>query len=326
MFLLNRDIFLWDLAILVLLAFGLGLAVAARVWLKKAGRRGLFHQILVGCIGITGFIGFVLTAYGSFIEPHLLFKTVYSVPFPMPAPLTIAVISDLHLGPYKNGRYLARAVEMSNAALPDIVILTGDYFFTSYAPSDELSPLKDLRAPLGVFAILGNHDTGRSRGLSMQGRPQQSRVEELTQAFKAMNITLLQNELTMLKTARGDVAIAGVDDMAFGNSDAGRALNGLGPDVPVILASHSPDVILDGRSRRAQLIVAGHTHGGQIRLPFIGPIGQIPTRLGQAFDQGLFTVDDDTTLAITRGIGESGVRSRLFAWPEVMIVETVSQN
>ncbi len=322
MFLLNRDIFLWDLAILVLLAFGLGMAVAAKIWLKKATRRNIVHRFLVALIGLAGALGFLLTLYGSFVEPHLLFTTTYTVPFPMSDSLTIAVMSDAHLGPYKDSRFLERAVAASNAARPDIVLLTGDYFFTSYAPAEALSPLKNLHAPLGVFAILGNHDTGRSRGLSQQGRPQQSRVADLERVFGTMNITLLQNELRMLKTSRGDVAVAGVDDVTFGNSDAGRALNGLAPDVPVILAAHSPDVILDGRSRRAQLIVAGHTHGGQIRLPFIGPLGAIPTRLGQAFDQGIFTVDEDTTLAITRGIGESGVRSRLFAWPEVMILET----
>ena len=82
---------------------------------------------------------------------------------------------------------------------------------------------------------------------------------------------------------------------------------------PIIMLAHDPSVILENHARYPHLIVSGHTHGGQIRLPFIGPIGRLPTQLGRKYDQGLFAVDKDTTLAITRGVGESGARARLFA-------------
>ena len=102
----------------------------------------------------------------------------------------------------------------------------------------------------------------------------------------------------------------------------GAALDGIADDLPIILLSHNPSVINQNDSLQADLIVSGHTHGGQIRLPGIGPLGGVPTDIDQKYDQGTFAINNHTTLAITRGLGESSPRARLFAWPEILLLET----
>lgn len=320
MFLLHRDIFAWDLAILLMLTFSLCILFVSwtRIHGTRASAGSKFFAVLTG---LCAFVGFCTVTYGSFIEPRMLTKTTYDIAFPVARPLRIVVLSDLHIGPYKGSAYLRKAVRTANNALPDIIILTGDYFFTPYGDTEDLAPLDDLRASLGVFAVLGNHDVGQSRTLAALGHPQGSRRLELLETFDRMGITVLENDSQILRTSMGDIAVAGVGDAWARMMDVGKALTDLPSDIPLILAAHSPDVILDPRARRAQIIVAGHTHGGQIRLPFIGPVPPIPTRVGQAYDQGLFPLDQDTTLAITRGIGESSARARLFAPPEIMIIE-----
>jgi predicted MPP superfamily phosphohydrolase len=89
---------------------------------------------------------------------------------------------------------------------------------------------------------------------------------------------------------------------------------------PTILLAHNPDVILDEESTAANLVIAAHTHGGQIRLPFLGSLAPIPTKLGRAFDRGWFSLQEGRALFITTGVGESGVRARLFVPPQIDVL------
>ncbi|MBT3834756.1 metallophosphoesterase [Candidatus Peribacteria bacterium] len=116
--------------------------------------------------------------------------------------------------------------------------------------------------------------------------------------------------------------IAGVNDACTGRDDLELALPKPQQKSAIILMAHDPSVILDDKIKYAHLIVSGHTHGGQIRLPFIGPLISLPTQLGRKYDQGLFAIDKDTNLFISRGLGESGARARLFAPPEIVLLNT----
>lgn len=318
MFLIQRDIFPWDLAILLLLALSMSTAIAAVCWFRRKGRKHFVAGLLVGFLGFFGFLGFLTVVYGSFIEPHLLTVTRHTVDFPSSQKLRITVISDLHLGPYKGEAFAKRVVRAVNRTLPDVVLIAGDLLFTEEADPQQLYGLRGIRAPLGTFAIIGNHDLGYSNVTGQR----QSRADIVHAMLESMGMTVLRNESTVLHMPTGDLAIVGVDDPLWQEYSLEEAMREVPAGVPTILLSHSPDVILHPRSSAAQLIVAGHTHGGQIRLPFIGPVAMIPDRVGNDFDQGLFANDDDTTLAITRGVGESGPRARLFAVPEIMVLET----
>ena len=139
-------------------------------------------------------------------------------------------------------------------------------------------------------------------------------------ALERVNVTVLRNESREVRAEGGSLFIAGVDDACTGRDDLGLALPKVRQKAPIVLIAHDPSVILDNRAGYPHLIVSGHTHAGQVRLPFIGPLTALPTQLGRSFDQGIFEVDGNTVLAITRGVGESGARARFLAPPEIMVL------
>jgi len=326
MFLLRPDIFAWDLALLALLALSLSGTVACAVWLKR--RKGnVFSRAIVSVLGLLSVAGMGLLIYGSFVEPHIIVITEKSVPFPAEEPLTIAVLGDFHAGPYKGRAHVERAVRMANAQLPDIVLLSGDYILGDNADLSMLEPLGDLRASLGVFAVLGNHDVGRLRNsITKVMHYKQDQSAAITAFLENLGIPVLINEHQMIHTGTTDIAVAGVLDLWTKKEDLEAALSGIEEGTPTILLSHNPGIALDDHIAQAALVVSGHTHGGQIRLPLIGPLTPPPTDLGWAYDQGAFAIGDTTTLVLTRGLGESSPRARLFSWPEVLVLRTMPHS
>ena len=115
--------------------------------------------------------------------------------------------------------------------------------------------------------------------------------------------------------------MAGIDDIWFGGSSK-AALDGLTDEDMVILLAHNPDAVLFSETKVADLILSGHTHGGQIRLPLVGSLAHIPTVLGNTYDKGLFSLKDQW-LFITSGVGEIGPRARLFNPPEIVLLNIV---
>lgn len=325
MFLLSPPTFGWDAAILLLLSGSLSVVVAATLWLRIPRHRLPLSRSCVRIIQGLSCMSFLLVAYGSFLEPHILVTRRFSVPFPFAEPMKIAVVSDLHVGPYKGKDWIARVVQHVNQHLPDMVLIPGDFIFDAQTDLEELSPLAELRAPHGVFAVIGNHDDGHYLSLLRSPYTLPDRSRDLTTMLERMNIHVLRNTHAFVDIGDQQIAVAGIDDLWSNGSNIAGALTGIPDAVPVILVSHQPDVILQEKSKRAALIVTGHTHGGQIRLPLLGPVASLPTSLGRSYDQGLFPIGDRTTLAITRGAGETMVRARLFAWPEVMLLTTSSQ-
>lgn len=269
---------------------------------------------------------FVTVSYGSFIEPQIITVTRRHIDLGVHQPLSIVVLSDMHVGPYKGAAFIRRVVRRVNALLPDLILIDGDFVLGDGIHAEQLealAPLQDLHASIGTYAILGNHDHGTYRRLlGAERSPSTDQSEYLAAALRSLGIDVLQNAHEVVSLGTERIAIAGVDDRTSGKENLDAALAGIDPALPVILLAHSPDVILDTLSTRANLITTGHTHGGQIRLPFLGPLSDLPTHLGRKYDQGVFPIDADTTLAITRGVGESGPRARLFAWPEILLLTT----
>jgi predicted MPP superfamily phosphohydrolase len=321
MFLLDRAIFPWDFAILLLVAGSLALLAAAAVRLRRPGL-SLIPRLGVRCAGLLSFLVLVTVLYGSFVEPRILVTDTYRVPLPLHQPLTIAVISDMHVGPYVGAPFLESAVAAINRQLPDIVVLDGDFLFDASSSLADLSPLAALRPSLGTFAVYGNHDAGRFQSIFGGRYDVANRTEEIGGKLRSMGITVLRNTNKVIRTSNDAFAVAGTGDLWAKDVNLPASFRGIPDGMPVILFSHNPDVTLDPQSRRAALIISAHTHGGQFRLPFDGPIAPVPTKLGPAFSQGVFALSSKTTLAVTRGIGETMARARLFAWPEVMVLKT----
>ena len=308
--------------LLALLLLLLGLAT---LWIESqvVAEKGASSLLLL-CAGCLVFTGFLIVSYAAVIEPRLLILTKRRVLSALPAGLRIAIIGDLHVGPFKGASFVARIVRRTLTLAPDLILLPGDFLFDGTADINLLRPLSGLRAPLGVYAVMGNHDSGCHFGRQGEPLPDIDRTAELTACLTSLGISVLRNASTILEHHGKRFAVAGIDDLWNASCDIPSTISRVPDELPLLLLSHQPDVILNPATTRADLVVAGHTHGGQVRLPFIGPLTAIPSHiLGRRYDQGLFSLRDGKMLAITHGTGESMARVRFCAPPEIMLIETI---
>lgn len=260
-------------------------------------------------------LAMALALYGFWYEPASLSAVTHSIVLDRThristAPLRIAVISDLHVGaPYIGEAKIDEVVALANNAKPDLVLLTGDYVSKGVTGGIDLpieiiaAKLQRLSAPLGVFAVLGNHDRWTDAGRTMR-------------AFEAADIPVLDDLNVKLERGEETLYLAGVSDFNSGPRDVRLALVNVPYFAKAICFTHSPDII-----RRlpptCALTIAGHTHGGQVRLPFIGrPI--VPSRYG--YSAGLIR-ENGKYLFVSPGIGTSILPVRFGVPPEVSILE-----
>lgn len=223
-------------------------------------------------------------------------------------PLRIALLSDIHFaGPDMPPSRLARIVEQVNALEPDTVLLAGDFVSDKrpatryYASNEALGSLSKLRASNGVFAVLGNHDHWRS-------------AAEVSEGLRRANVRLLVNEAV----TAGGMRLGGVDDDFTGHADVRATITAMrGGRGSKVLLTHSPDVV-PRTPGAVTLVLAGHTHCGQIRLPFYGPITSV-TRYGSRFECGLIR-DGPHRVVVTAGVGTSVLPLRLDAPPDIWLI------
>jgi len=217
--------------------------------------------------------------------------------------LKIVHLTDLHHSLFTPLEEIQRAVHLANRLRPDVVALTGDY--VTLSPSyiwPVARALGRLRARLGVFAILGNHD--------FQVDP-----EEITRALRAQGIRVLRNSHYALRVRAATVWIVGVDDLWWGADDLRAAVRHLPARDPKILLCHNPLGVHLAAGHGIDLVLSGHTHGGQVRLPVVGSVyGR--TRLGKRFVEGWNRLDG-TQIYVSRGIGKVLVPLRVGCPPEI---------
>ncbi|MFH1142674.1 MAG: metallophosphoesterase [Candidatus Uhrbacteria bacterium] len=254
-------------------------------------------------------LAWIIIFYGSIVEPRLITVNEYEVSLSDDAEssLRVAVITDLHLGPYKKAGWARQVVTQTNQLKPDQVWLVGDYVFDQAVQAEMLSALSDLKAPLGVYAVTGNHDY------------QDNNIEFVVESLLQKGIKVLRNDSVEIKVESNSFVLAGVDDLWYGGN-LSQTLQDLDSEDPVVLLAHNPDAVLsEVVLEKADLVVSGHTHGGQIRLPWLGAISDIPDLLGRDYDQGLFDYQG-INLLISSGLGETGPRARLFNPPEILLL------
>ena len=219
---------------------------------------------------------------------------------------TVAYISDVHHGPFVPRSYIRSIVEMTNALKADFVLLGGDYCYRGprfIAPA--LEELGKLKAPMGRFAVLGNHDHWDGLRQSIDG-------------LEAAGIPLLRNSGVWVEKGSDRLRIGGVGDLWCDNQDVDAALGDATTRDAVLLLSHNPDVAETLRDPRVGLMLSGHTHGGQVIVPFFGaPI--VTSAYGQKYLHGL-TRGPACNVFISRGVGTVGVPLRLFCRPEVVLL------
>lgn len=222
---------------------------------------------------------------------------------------TICQVTDVHHSPFVRLGYLERVVEKANSLKPDLTVLTGDYIDDAreyVAPA--IKALSGLKAERGLLSILGNHDhfTGKAHTV---------------EAIRSHGIPLLENSHSLIESGRGILCVAGVKDYLEDFPDAKAALRGVDNDIPRILLSHHPDYAesLPG-DERVDLVVSGHTHGGQIRAPFsYAPV--LPSAYGQKYSGGLVTLKKrETQVYVSRGVGVVMIPVRINCPPELTLI------
>lgn len=219
--------------------------------------------------------------------------------------LRIVHLSDLHYGPLTNTKHLERAIKAANDLRPDLIALTGDYIShhrTYAAPCAEL--VGRLRARYGVYAILGNHDHWTDAAL-------------ITDLFRAEGIRVLINEGMRLDLYGESFWLAGVDDKMVGLEDLPLALAGSSDDEMKLVLAHNPIILRRAARARVDLVLSGHTHGGQVTLRSEKSRSGRPRRrmlrgLGRRAE---------TQIYVTRGLGTVVVPIRYGCTPEVSLLE-----
>ncbi len=238
-----------------------------------------------------------------------------NLPLSLPGSLRIAILTDLHVGaPFNGIDKLHQIVDRTNAAGPDIVCILGDLVIQGVvggrfvAPEDIAVELKRLRAEAGVVAVLGNHDSWLDH-------------DRVRRALESNDVRVLEETAARLSTPAGPVWFAGVSDLWTGRHDIATAVGAVADDgAPVILMTHNPDVFPLVPDRVA-LTLAGHTHGGQVRLPLLGrPI--VPSQFGERFAAG-HVVEGTRHLFVATGLGTSILPVRFRVPPAVTMLTLV---
>ena len=211
-------------------------------------------------------------------------------------PIRVVWLCDLHYGQFIREGSVAAWVDATLELEADLVLLGGD-LVDALAPSDVtplLGQLARLRAPLGVFAVWGNHDAVRFR----------HERERFRSALERNGVTLLRNRGVLV---RDDLYLAGIDDLRTGRPDLSASLANRPTNTPCLLMSHNPDV-LPQVPTNVDLTLCGHTHGGQVQLPWIGPV-ITSSRYGRRFAEGW--VKAPARGYVSRGLGVTQIPIRI---------------
>jgi hypothetical protein len=288
----------------------------------RVSRRGVLKSAL-GVAGIAGVAGGGTAAYAAGEAAFELRVTDYRpVPPHWPAGqrLSICVIADLHAGgPNMGIDRVRQVVDTSNALGCDLIVLLGDFFATHHFVTTRVphsawaAELVRLQAPLGVHAIYGNHDWWYD-------------IEGVRNALAAVRIPVMQNDAVLMAHKGRRFWLAGLgDQIAYrlghgkfrGVDDLPGTLAKLNTDDPVVLMVHEPDIFTKIPDRVA-ITLAGHTHGGQIRVPLLWP-HWVPSRYGARFAYG-HIVERNRHMIVSGGLGTSFVPLRLGMPPEILRV------
>jgi uncharacterized protein len=264
---------------------------------------------------VAALVGLALLCWAVLIEPGQLVvreTRVVSARWPAGrAPLRIAVLTDLHVGSFRNGLdRLDEVVARTNEQRPDLVVLLGDFIVHGVVGGRFVSPeatagrLAGLRARDGVVAVLGNHDWWYDG-------------PRVRAALEGAGIRVLENEAVPIGDGPQRYWLAGLGDLWTRPVDIPGALSGVPAAEPVLLLSHNPDVFPDVPERVA-LTLAGHTHGGQVALPLVGRT-VVPSRYGQRYAYGVI-VEGGRTLFVSPGIGTSIIPVRFRVPPEISMI------
>ncbi len=269
---------------------------------QHLSRRSFLKRSLFGFLSLIP-----LTAgYSYGIEPRWIEVVEQQVRLPRLAQafegIRIVVFGDLHVGFHMNTNDVSHVVSKVNALKPDLLLFTGDLVDDSQAVLFPILPhLQKLHAPLGKFAVLGNHD--------YQG-------DLVATNLSQVGFHVLRNSHHLIKKEREVLVIAGVEDMLMGKPNLYQAIKGA-PDACTLLLAHCPDFAGNIVANQIDLQISGHSHGGQIRFPMLGAMITPPG--GQIYTDGFYSLEQ-TNVYVNRGIGTTILPFRFNCRPQISIL------
>lgn len=276
--------------------------------LKHVYIKGLFWFCVLLSLSLLWFklyifavIGLAVLIWSRCIEPYRVTIKKYTLHLSGAEPSRVVFLSDFHAGSGKGKKWFELLIKKVNALKPDLVLLGGDFVEEYAASLDELSSISQVKAKNGVGFILGNHD--------FLDRPDRVRMK-----LESWGVMCLENK----KHDWNGVEIIGLQDAWFGLPD--MALMQEKKVKARIILMHEPDGLLDIEEGQADLILLGHTHGGQVRLPVLGAVPKLPQAVPQSLDRG-FKIWKQIPVIISQGLGESTGKLRLFCPPEIVLIE-----
>ena len=220
---------------------------------------------------------------------------------------TIAQLSDLHIGAFTPLWWGKRWVEAANAAQADLVVVTGDMVTSGVAFHEDIAELVGgLRAKDGTYVIMGNHD------YFGEGEP-------LVSLLRGRGAHVLRNQGVVLEHAGGRLYLAGMDDTWTKRANLDASLAARPEGVPTVLLAHDPDRFPHAVKRNVEVMLSGHTHGGQIAMPFLGRLINA-SKLAHRYHVGLYE-DGDSTLYVHPGLGTTGPPMRLGVAPVIALIK-----
>lgn len=276
---------------------------------RKVTRRRVLFSAVGGAVALTGLDAFL-------IEPRLVQVEILKHPIaglhPDLAGFRIAYLSDFHLGNSMPPEFIHAQIQRAMQLKPDVLVLGGDYVHKGSSSLPDIAPaLRGLAAPLGVFATTGNHDYGPG-------------IENTCREIEKAGVEVIRNRAVPIEKGGGTVQLVGIDDYWHLFHDPIPVLKSAAQDAPVILLQHNPDMAEEfDEKTRIDLQLAGHMHGGQVRVPW-GPAPVVPSKYGQKFRQGLVQ-GNSHPVYVSRGIGGAApLRPRFWSRPEISLIELIS--
>lgn len=263
------------------------------------------RRFLQAGVGALATAPFILSGYGAaYAGKHF---EVRELTFPFGRSLRVVQITDIHCGIYMRTKELRRLADQIIALNPDLFVLTGDYISNSmvFLPGC-VEEMSRVRARYGTFATLGNHEHWYGE------------VGKIKAVFSQYDVPLLINTHKLIRSEHGDFAVAGIDDLRSGLPDLDAALSGLDSATPTLLLSHRPEIFPLAAEHNVPLTLAGHYHGGQIKLGLPGS-GISLADLITPYPEGPYRIAG-SHLYVSRGIGTTFTPVRLNVPPEITLL------
>ncbi len=295
----------------------------AMAWWRWLDRRAwqAVRRYYLPTLGAASLVVIPLMLWAVWWEPGCLTVNATTIAIPnLPAgfaPFKVVALSDLHVGaPHITLDKVREVVRRTNEQQPDLIVLLGDYVIqdviggTFTEPEVFVEILKDLKAPHGVYAVLGNHDWW------LDG-------EQVTRAFERVGIRVLTNEAMRIERNGSTLWLAGLGDYFSHKDDLEKTMRSITSSDPILAITHTPDIFLK-LPPQFILTLAGHTHGGQVNLPLLGR-RVVPSDYGEKYAIG-FVEEGEKRLFVTPGIGTSILPVRFRVPPEISVLTITAKR